>query len=151
MLSGFRSVELITMKRKHIHLAGDEKFGHWWFEIGDAIDSGSESYGWWPEHPVGLAAAIHGVPGELNGQTSFRGTLTRDPHHGDEAEEEFQPLVAASDPRTDDQIADCLRGFARSYAGEWRWAFGYGQNCHSFQGQAMRHCGLRKRAPKGWF
>lgn len=60
-------------------------------------------------------------------------------------------MVPASDSRTDDQIADCLRQFAQSYTGAWRWTFGKGQNCHTFQDQAMRHCGLRKQPPKSWF
>lgn len=36
----------IKVKRKHIHLTGDDKYGHWWTEIGP-----SESYGWWPKNP----------------------------------------------------------------------------------------------------
>jgi hypothetical protein len=131
------------MKRLHIHLTREDKYGHWWFEIGDPLDPRSESYGWWPREPVGLAGTLVGVPGELNGQTNFRGTPTRDPHHGDDADQEFFPLVAVTDLRADDEIADCLRAFARSFAGEWHWTFGGGQNCHSFQEQAMRHCRLR--------
>ncbi len=138
------------MKRKHIHLTREDKYGHWWFEIGDPTDPNSESYGWWPLGPVGPAGTFAGAQGELNGQTNFRGRPTRDPHHGDDADEEFHPLVPESDPRTDDEIADCLRSFARAYNGEWRWTFGKGQNCHTFQEQAMKHCRLRKRPPKGW-
>jgi hypothetical protein len=141
---------LITIKRKHISLAREDRYGHWWFEIGDADDADSESYGWWPGRPVGLREALAGVAGELNGQTTFRGRPTRDPHHGDDADEEFHPVVPTSDGRTDGEIAECLRDFARSYHGVWEWKFGKGQNCHTFQDQAMKHCRLRKQPPKNW-
>lgn len=134
-----RPVIGITMKRKSINLAADDKYGHWWFEI-----DGTESYGWWPKAPVGPYETLAGTEGELNGQSNFGGTATTDPHHGDPADEAFTPVVAATDTRTDGQIKDCLRGFARGYSGEWRWTLGAGQNCHTFQEAAMTHCGLRQ-------
>jgi hypothetical protein len=147
----FRQVKLLTMKRKHINLARDDKYGHWWFEIGDPFDPGSESYGWWPFAPVGLTRTLLGVAGELNGQTNFGGQPTRDPHHGDAADEGFHPWVAGTDTRTDAEIAECLRQFARTYRGAWQWVFGTGQNCHTFQSSAMQHCRLLKSPPKNWF
>jgi hypothetical protein len=147
----FREVTTITMKRNHINLNHEDKYGHWWFEIGDSLDSASESFGWWPAVPIGTKGTMRGVPGELNGQTNFLGLPTRDPHHGDEADESFHPVVRASDTRTDAEIADCLRQFARNFRGQWRWAFGIGQNCHTFQEQAMIHCGLQKRPPARWW
>ena len=92
-----------------------------------------------------------GVAGELNGQTTFNGLPNRDPHHGDDADEVFCPWLSASDPRTDRQIAQCLRNFAVSYNGKWRWTFGSGQNCHTFQQEAMLECKLRKHPPRRWF
>ncbi len=77
-----------------------------------------------------------GVPGELN-----RGQA-RDPHHGDPAEEEFHPLVSDDDSRTDEEIEECLREFAKNYSGRWRWFLGWGQNCHTFQTEALKHCRL---------
>lgn len=149
MSGGYRKVTLITMKRKHISLTGNDRYGHWWFEIGDSMDATSESYGWWPKERVGVKATIVGVEGELNGQTTFGGERTRDPHHGDSsADQEFHPCVPDGDPRSDMQIADCLRAFAGSYHGEWRWTVGKGQNCHTFQISAMEHCGLRMRPTK---
>ncbi len=146
-MSAFREVVSVRMKRKHITLVGDDKYGHWWFEIGDPIEPESESYGWWPLTPVGLWETMGGVVGELNGQTYFGGRRSRDPRHGTEGDESFHPFVPVADPRTDDQIAECLRRFALAYHGEWRWVFGVGQNCQTFQEQAMRHCGLWKRPP----
>jgi hypothetical protein len=151
MPAKFREVQSITIKRKHICLTAEDRYGHWWFEILDPTLPNSESYGWWPKFPVGVKQTFRGVPGELNGQTCFRGRPNRDPHHGDEADEEFHPYVPESDRRTDAQIAACLRAFAQSYNGNWQWVFGWGQNCHTFQEQAMRHCGLRKRPPKTLF
>src|SRR4051812_5262019 len=104
MAATYRLVEFITMKQKHINLSRTDKYGHWWFEIDDASLPTSESYGWWPERRVDLTGTFAGVAGELNGQTDFRGTPTRDPHHGDDADEEFHPVVLASDPRTDAEI-----------------------------------------------
>ena len=129
-------VTSITLKRKNIHLSAEDKYGHWWFEMG------SESYGWWPKTPVGLWDTLFGTEGELNGQSNFMGSATQDPHHGDSADEEFHPVVPCDDTRSDSEIQDCLRGFAQSYSGSWSWPFG--QNCHSFQKAAMAHCGLSK-------
>lgn len=134
-----RVITSIVMKRKHISMKGDDKYGHWWLEI-----SGTESYGWWPKTPVGVADTLFGTDGELNGQTSFGGTPTLDPHHGDAAEEQFSPIISGDDTRTDAEIHQCLRSFASSFSGEWRWTLGAGQNCHTFQEQAMKHCGLEQ-------
>jgi hypothetical protein len=132
-----RTLSFIKMKRKHIHLTGDDKYGHWWTEI-----DGGESYGWWPKNRVGLIDTLFGTEGELNGQTSFGGTATRDPHHGDTAEDEFSPEIVG--PKTDDEVRSEMRAFAGAYSGEWRWTFGWGQNCHTFQESMMSTVGLRK-------
>jgi hypothetical protein len=59
----------------------EDAYGHWWTEVD------SSSYGWWPVDGVGgIIDTVKGVPGELNGTTSFGGTETRDPHHGDAGE-----------------------------------------------------------------
>ena len=145
----YREVKSITMKRKHVNMTGQDRYGHWWFEIGDPSDPTSESYGWWPMDRVGAKQTLNGVDGELNGQTTFGGENTRDPYHGDSsADQIFHPFVPASDPRTDALIEQCLRFFAQSYKGEWRWTFGKGQNCHSFQTSSMKHCGLSVRPTK---
>jgi hypothetical protein len=157
----YREVKSITMKRAPIvwdlpRRLRPRSYGHWWFEIGDPDDPASESYGWWPKEPVDLKGTFGGVEGELNGQTFYRGTATRDPYHGAEPTaakpfEMFHPFVRASDPRTDAQIATCLRTFARNYSGHWQWVFEKGQNCHSFQEEAMAHCKLWKVPPRSFF
>lgn len=134
-----REIGFMTMKRKNIHLTGEDKYGHWWTELG------GESYGWWPKYPLGgglggLWDTLTGVEGELNGQTSFGGTPTRDPHHGDSGETEFHPRLRGT--KTDAQVRDDVRAFARAYHGEWRWTLGWGQNCHTFQKALMAHVGL---------
>ena len=129
----------ITMKRRNIHLTGNDKYGHWWVEID------GESYGWWPKYPVDTWGTLTGVEGELNGQTSFGGTPTRDPHHGDSAEDVFNPKISSSGTckcQTCEKAVSCIRAFARSYAGTWSWP--WGQNCHSFQTSMMRKCCLEK-------
>jgi len=133
-------IRSIVIKRKHIDPGAEDKYGHWWFEL-----NGTESYGWWPKYPVsGTMETFLGVEGELNGITSFVGRINRDPHHGEQADEEFHPSTDAGDNRTESEIMDCLRAFALSYAGKWQWFFGFGQNCHTFQSAAMRHCKLRR-------
>jgi hypothetical protein len=152
----FRVIHLITMKRKHIHLTRPDPYGHWWIEIGDPRDVTSESYGWWPADslPDGWFACIWktilGVPGALNplwaagNPTPAPNKPPRDPHHGDEADQKFQVAVDLDDSRSDMEIHNCLRSFAATYTGKWRWFFELGPNCHTFQKAAMKHCHLRR-------
>jgi hypothetical protein len=111
----FRQIRLLTVKRSRIRIKEPNhpggKYGHWWIEIGDPYDPDSESYGWWPKSPVGIAETFAGVEGELNASsridTPFRdetGLAVRDPHHGDPADETFHPIVPMSDTRTDDEL-----------------------------------------------
>ena len=122
-------------------LSGDIA-GHWWFEIGEPDDAASESYGWWPQTQVRLQDVLLGVVGELNNGLNSH-IPPRDPHHGEIADEEFHPLVEKEDRRTDQEIENCLREFAANYSGKWQWLIGWGQNCHTFQRAAMRHCRLQ--------
>ncbi len=150
-MTGFRPVQLILMKRKNVNLTREDRYGHWWFEIGSPSDPASESYGWWPKWPVDVRGMFVGVDGELNGRTHFGGSAVRDVHHGDDADQQFHPVVPLWDSRSDEEIAQCLRDFAHSFRGEWRWTFGKGQNCHSFQESALLHCGLKRPSPKMTF
>lgn len=150
----YRQIRLISIKRQHIRLQplleGEDKYGHWWFEIGDPYDPSSESYGWWPKDLVNLAKTLVGVDGELNAtsrnNTPLRDQTTRvalrDPHHGDDADETFHPLVLVEDRRSDEKIVHCLRKFAMSYKGKWQWVFEGGQNCHTFLLAALEYCKL---------
>ncbi len=85
-----------------------------------------------------------GVEGELNGKTSFNGgSNTEDPHHGDPADESYQPIIY--DCRTDSEIKKCLKDFAKTYEANtktWSWRFEFGNNCHSFQIEMITHCDL---------
>lgn len=121
-----RVLSFVTVKR-NTPLAG-RSFGHWWIEIDD-----EESYGWWPARlPVGLRAAIRGVPGVLNGVgVTDDGTPTRDPNHGQLADHEFHPVLVTS--RTDDDVRDTIRSFAAAFTGEWRWSTRPSINCRLFQ------------------
>ncbi|MEM0995975.1 MAG: hypothetical protein AAGN35_02800 [Bacteroidota bacterium] len=136
-LGGGNLSKEITIKRNHIHLKGQDKYGHWWTEL-----SHGESYGWWPKDSVGLKGTLLGVEGELNGQTTFGGTPTRDPHHGEAGEESFK--IRIKNPNKDeDAVKKEMRSFAQSYSGEWRWTLGLGgQNCHSFQKEMLKNSGV---------
>jgi len=174
--SGRESIELksITIKRNHIRvwvvvgIAEGDGYGHWWTEI-----DGSRSYGWWPVSPLpggltGLKQTVFGVPGELNGTTSFGGTATRDPHHGDAADESFHPWrrepewLGFSTPKlqygpakdtqcpcvTEEDIKDCINDFVGTFsASHTQWSYPLGWNCHSFQNELMSVCCMRKGKP----
>jgi len=141
----FREINSIRFKRIHIYSANpanEGKSGHWWFEIGESTDPTSESYGWWPKSIIESWSQVFiGIGGILNNDLNAR-VPPRDPHHGENPDEEFHPLIPIDDGRTAAEIEECLRKFARSYSGKWQWAFGYGQNCHNFQRLAMQHCRL---------
>ncbi len=135
-----REVTSITFKRIHIRATGAGKAGHWWFEIGDPKDPDSESYGWYPLSLDSWEDIFAGVEGCLNDGANTN--PARDAHHGEDGDESFAPLVKENDPRSEKQIADCLRYFAMNYDGKWKWLLGFGQNCHSFQRAALKHCEL---------
>jgi hypothetical protein len=129
---------------------GGIDYGHFWIQIGQPRSEESESYGWWPVSKVNLKQTALGVGGDLNGQTCFGGTPTRDPYHDIGGDIRFHPLVAANDPRTDQQIAECIRSFVRDFVVRckiWRWPpINGGENCQSFQSAAMNHCRLSEPA-----
>lgn len=86
-----------------------------------------------------MSRTLRGVDGELNGQTSFGGSATVDPHAVyDEGNEQYQPVT--HDCRTDQEIRACMTKFATSYSGEWSWRLEFGKHCHSFQKEMMAHC-----------
>jgi len=91
-----------------------------------------------------LVQTFRGVEGELNGQTSFNGTPTGDPHAlgGDEGNEQYQAVVA--DCRSDAYIRDAMVRFARGYSGGWSWRFELGNHCHTFQKKLMSDADITK-------
>jgi len=115
--------------------AKSSEWGHWWIELDTG--GGSESYGWWPKDPVSNPFSSKNV-GQLNQGEA------KDPHHGDPAEQEFHPKLTRYYPWGDADISDQIREFATSYHGTWRWLFGWGKNCHTFQKSLMRAVGLKK-------
>lgn len=88
-----------------------------------------------------VSDTFEGVEGELNGQSSFGGTPTVDPHHGDAGDNAYQPTI--NDCRNDSIIKQCIRRTARSYSGSWAWRFESGKNCHSFQIDIINHCDIK--------
>ncbi len=138
-----RVLAWLTMKRKHIDLFGEDQYGHWWTEISAPPAGGTgASYGWWPAEPVDLKGTLTGVAGDLNGQAMFGGTPTQDPHHGDTAKDTFHPKTKTA--ASDADIFSRITTFVDGYSGEWRWTFGWGQNCHTFQQDLMKSAGLSK-------
>jgi hypothetical protein len=55
----YRPLVKVVLYRNHIHLAGGDKYGHWWTVIDD-----TESYGWWPKYGLGDEATAKGSPPE---------------------------------------------------------------------------------------
>jgi hypothetical protein len=76
----------------------------------------------------------------------------KDSHHDDNTpDEEFHPKIkggADSDELCVEKCAaaaNCFRAFAHGYTGTWAWPARSGKNnCHSFQKQGMKQCGLTK-------
>ncbi len=137
---GSRPLSFVTIKRNNIKFSPKvgTDYGHWWTEI-----NSDESYGWWPDHcPVTLRETLFGTGGDLNGVKGCGGKPTEDPHHGETADEVFKPILTV--PKTDDQVRSEIRSFSKSYSGGWRWTFGFGQNCRTFQKSLMDKVGLRR-------
>ncbi len=120
-----RVVDFVTVKR-NTPLAG-RSFGHWWMEFDDA-----ESYGWWPSRcPLRLWDVFVGTTGVLNGGAVGGVIPDRDPSHGLAADYEFHPVLVVA--RTDDELRDHIRRFAREFSGGWRWSTRATMNCRMFQ------------------
>ena len=88
-----------------------------------------------------------GVEGELNGQHSFGGSATKDPHDGHPADETYKPVI--NDCRTDVDIQNQIRTFASSYTSKYgnKWSYRgdrFDNSCHTFQIRAMKDCTLDK-------
>jgi hypothetical protein len=148
---GPRVLSFITLKRNWIRTGRDPippgmqllgtDYGHWWTKIEDE----DESYGWWPDHcPVTARETFFGTNGDLNGvkDPECGGKPTQDPHHTDAGAHSFNPVLLGN--KTDDAVKTEIRRFATSYSGEWRWTFGFGQNCRTFQTELMSAVGLKE-------
>ena len=148
---GPRVLPFVTMRRNWIRTGRDPippgmqllgtDYGHWWTKIEDE----NESYGWWPDHcPVTARETIFGTNGDLNGvkDPNCGGKPTEDPHHTDPGQHVFNPVLLGN--KADDAVKTEIRHFANGYSGEWRWTFGYGQNCRTFQTQMMDKIGLKE-------
>lgn len=114
-------------------------YGHWWLEL-----DGKESYGWWADHcPLRLRDLLFGATGTLNGVggTCRGGTPTTDPHHLEEADHSFSPTLTVA--KSDEQLREDIRSFARSYSGRWHWSTKANQTgCHPFQLHLFQAVGL---------
>jgi len=157
-----KELKRIVFKRKKIlwgelvgieEESGRDQYGHWWVEI-----DGNESYGWWPIGQVDFKGTIMGVPGALNRDPSNKSTI--DPHHNEDADMEFSPVIDAKDTRTTNEIINCIRKFAKAYAKthpSWSYpAIGKGTgNCQTFQEEMIKHCKIGRKGtvthknPKG--
>lgn len=151
VVSVARVLTTVTLKRIHIQglvpaLWGDKsglEYGHWWVVVDKA-----ESYGWWPADAVSLGGTLAGVPGVLNTMRGTPGTATRDPHHRDPGDEEFNPRITSG--KSAEAIKAAIRafaaGFSTAYGTTWRWPLKH--NCQSFQDEMMRVVGMSKSGSK---
>lgn len=120
-------------------------WGHWWIEL-----DGEESYGWWPYPcPMGWKGAMLGSDGCLNGiGTAAGGTTTRDAYHGEEPDHWFHPTLVID--KSDDQVREEIRAYARSYVGGFRWQWWWlrdgADNCRTFQDGMFEAVGLHEEA-----
>jgi hypothetical protein len=126
----------VTVYMKDIVLGAQDKYGHWWTKF-----TPDESYGWWPKYPVGIKETLLGTEGEINGITSFGGSSAKEAHHGDTSGDKHKVYSEKSDSQP--KVQDEMRKFAHAYSGEWRWTFGFGQNCHTFQKDMLKQSNLK--------
>jgi hypothetical protein len=114
-------------------------FGHWWVEV-----DGVESYGWWPHRcPLRVRDFVFGGGGALNGMTGScaGGSRLRDPHHLDDAEHEFHPVLMLR--KSDRKVRADIRAFAAAFEGGWRWSTKpRTDDCRTFQVRLMETVGL---------
>ena len=118
------------------------EYGHWWIEVGP-----DESYGFWPEQPVGgLLETVLGVPGKVN-RGSFSPNARRDLHHGEQSSDgslaEFDVLAPVGIDA--DQLLEQVRDFANAFDARWAWPATRwtGENCHTFQEKLLSRFDLR--------
>ncbi len=132
-----RELKFITVKRSNPRFL--RTYGHWWVEV-----DGIESYGWWADRcPIRIRDLLVGTNGLLNGVGGScpGGTVTTDPHHGDDADYHFHPTLVA--PLSDDEVRVAIRTFARAYRGRWRYSLtSMRSGCHGFQLALFAAAGL---------
>jgi RHS repeat-associated protein len=169
---GYEEIKSIIVKKKPIRWTkiyysdvkkmnvADDLYGHWWIEIEN------ESYGWWPIKKVGFWETLVGVPGEVNGISTFGGSSTRDPDHGQVPDVMYHPWRNVGLLKSnrlwygplkgdscrcvnEDDIKKCIRDFALKFSrinGEtWSYPFGNGNNCHDFVEKVLAACCLKDR------
>ena len=163
-------LDFVRMKRNETQIAKDilskigvvdkpeDAYGHWWTEVGDKEGDDwtpLESYGWWPSEGVAdPRAVVAGVPGDLNGQIAFDGSAHQDPHHDEEADTEFHPVMEVDDTadysEIRQQVTKGIRDFATGFKGTWNWRLGWGKHCHTFQQRMKQSLGMHFQKGEGW-
>lgn len=84
--------------------------------------------------PAGRSGVLNGIGVDADGRPS------RDPNHGLPGDHEFHPVLV--EPRSDDDLREDLRRFARSFVGGWRWSTKPTMNCRLFQLAMLDAVGL---------
>ena len=64
-----------------------------------------------------------------------------DPHHGDRSKGVNVFKVILPKGKTEEEIKQAIRDYAKNYSGNWSWPTG--QNCHSFQEGFIKKLGLK--------
>ena len=116
------------------------EYGHWWLEVGE-----SESYGFWPDAPVGgVVQTLRGVSGAVNAR-NFCPNPRRDRHHGDRGAGIHEFDVWAPDGVDEVDLLVRARAFADGFLARWAWPATplTGENCHSFQEKLLKALSLR--------
>lgn len=135
-----RVVTSVVVKRIEARLWS--RYGHWWVEV-----DGTSSYGWWPRPtPMTLRRVLLGGPGELNAVSSpsVKGTATRDPYHGEDADFSFCPLGSqeVDDELLHRRIRDAAAAYRGSWGWRWPWSPGPEEHCRTFQLHLLGAAGL---------
>ncbi len=105
----------------------------------------SANYSTGGQYGQAIYKTFTGVPGFLNGDEAHR-KREKDPYHQSwkygKTDEDYHPVIV--DCRTKEDIYKAVREFALAYSGQWSWIFEFGNNCHTFQIEAMSQLDLKK-------
>lgn len=154
-------------------LGSGDSYGHWWVELPGGESYGwwpkkplstprrpepeapNDDAPWyeWVQYRADMALhsattnmyaqTLSGVEGELNGQTSFGGTTTRDPHHGDPPDVSYSPII--EDCTSDEVLVSIIRNAVSHFDDSndsWSWRFEFGIHCHTLNIDLMDAIGV---------
>jgi hypothetical protein len=168
-----QAIDRLTSDFRRYPNEGD--WGHWWIELSKEYFAKTRSFGWWPKNRVlGVADALKGVDGQLNGMYDDLGQKINtwddehDTHEGDKKGKVYPAKIIHDslkartlqygsgkgkkccdlDPElaTDTVlVAECVAQAAKAFAQQHKsWRYPLPHNCHTFQKWLLKQCCICK-------